>query len=67
MTRQLYYQQLKDNLLHYSQEVSEEKCFLLAAYSLQSDIGNYQVDKHTNSEYFDPREYFPAWVSHSFV
>lgn len=61
VTRQLYYQQLKDNLLNYSQEVSEEKCFLLASYSLQADIGNYSEEKH-DSKYFDPREYFPAWV-----
>ena len=62
MTRQLYYQQLKDNLLQYAQEVSEEQCFQLAAYSLQADLGNYQHDKHTTN-YFNPRDYFPAWVS----
>ena len=61
-TRQQYYLQLRDNLLHHSQLVSEEKCFLLAAYALQADHGDYNQTKHA-ANYFDPREYFPAWVS----
>ena len=68
ITRQLYYQQLKDNLLHHSQEVSEDKCFLLAAYSLQADTGNFIPNKHSGVKYFDAREYFPAWVSgHEYI
>ena len=61
-TRQLYYLQLRSNLLNYSQAVSEEKCFLLAAYALLTDYGKYDQDQH-QGDYFDPREYFPAWVS----
>jgi hypothetical protein len=63
VTRQQYYLQLKDNLLNHNQFVSEDKCFVLAGYALQADLGNYtQVSQDS---YFDPREYFPAWVSSS--
>ena len=62
VTRQQYYQQLRENLLNYSQLCSEEKCFLLAAYALQADQGNFHHTRH-QGHYFDPREYFPAWVS----
>jgi len=61
-TRLQYYLQLRDNLLHYNQSVSEEKCFLLAGLALQADFGNYNQDQHVGA-YFDPREFFPAWVS----
>lgn len=61
ITRQLYYLQLKDNLLHYNQLCTEEKCFLLAGYALQADHGNF-TPSMDNHQYFDPREYFPAWV-----
>ena len=68
VTRQQYYLQLRDNLLHHSQLVSEEKCFMLASYALQVDHGNR--GSHCPSPggampecYFDAREYFPAWVS----
>ncbi|CAD5122912.1 DgyrCDS11312 [Dimorphilus gyrociliatus] len=60
ITRQLYYEQLKDNLVNYSQRVTEEKCFILAAHALQADLGNSTAEMT-----FDPREYFPAWVVHS--
>ena len=59
----MYYQQLKDNLLNHSQLVSEDQCFVLAAHSLQADIGTYATAcKDGTSPAFDPREYFPAWV-----
>ena len=57
-----YYLQLRDNLLHYNQSVSEEKCFLLAGLALQADFGNFDQEQHVGA-YFDPREFFPAWVS----
>lgn len=60
ITRQLYYEQLKDNLVNYSQRVTEEKCFILAAHALQADRGNSTAEMT-----FDPREYFPAWVVNS--
>jgi len=61
-TRLQYYLQLRDNLLNYSQSVSEEKCFLLAGLALQADFGNFDQQRHIGA-YFDPREFFPAWVS----
>ena len=65
-TRLQYYLQLRDNLLHYSQSVSEEKCFLLAGLALQADFGPFNEDRHAGA-YFDPRELFPAWVSCSLL
>ena len=63
VTRQLYYEQLKANLLQQRQLVAEERCFLLAAYSLQADHGNYSAcHAEQQQPYFDAREYFPAWV-----
>ena len=61
-TRLQYYLQLRDNLLHYNQSVTEEKCFLLAGLALQADFGNFNQERH-HGAYFDPREFFPAWVS----
>ena len=61
-TRLQYYLQLRDNLLHYNQSVTEEKCFLLAGLALQADFGNFDQDRHVGA-YFDPREFFPSWVS----
>jgi len=65
-TRLQYYLQLRDNLLHYNQSVTEEKCFLLAGLALQADFGNFDHDRHIGA-YFDPREFFPAWVSQPVV
>jgi len=61
VTRHLYYLQLKENVLTYGHSWPEERWFQVAAYALQADYGNYTTaaDMH---EYFDPREYFPAWV-----
>ena len=63
VTRHLYYLQLKENVLNYRHLCSEERCFQLAAFALQADFGNYYPEKHQPGNYFDPREYFPAWVS----
>jgi len=65
-TRQQYYLQLKDNLIHYNHLCTDERCFLLAAYALQADHGTFNSDKHTD-HYFDPREYFPPWVRWTYV
>lgn len=62
VTRHLYYLQLKENLLHYNHVCSEGKCFQMVSYALQADLGNYSSEKHAEG-YFDPREYFPAWVT----
>lgn len=40
----------------------EEIYFLLAAYSLQADMGNYREKVHAG-KYFEPQAYFPQWVS----
>ena len=61
ITRHLYYLQLKDNVHNYGHVCTEEKCFQLVSYALQADNGNYVRCKH-GVQYFDPREYFPAWV-----
>lgn len=61
-TRLQYYLQLQENLLHYHQAITEEKCFLLASYALQADFGNFTASYHGNA-YFDPRNYFPSSVS----
>ncbi|CAE1284780.1 unnamed protein product [Acanthosepion pharaonis] len=62
VTRHLYYLQLKENVLNYRHLCSEERCFQLAAFALQADFGNYYPEKHQPGNYFDPREYFPAWM-----
>ena len=61
VTRHLYYLQLKDNVLNYHHGGLEEKCFQIAGYALQADYGNHQSAQDIEG-YFDPREYFPAWV-----
>jgi hypothetical protein len=50
-------------VLNYNHGSLEEKCFQIAGYALQADFGNYQSSV-VQDNYFDPREYFPAWVSH---
>lgn len=40
----------------------EEAYFLLAAFALQADLGNFKRNKHFG-KYFDPEAYFPPWVS----
>ena len=62
VTRHQYYLQLRDNLVTAAQVCGAERCFLLAAYALQADLGSYNAHKHART-YFEPREYFPAWVS----
>lgn len=61
VVRHHYYLQLRENVKNYSQAISEEKSFLLAALALQADLGNYDEEKHKN-RYFDIGSYFPSWV-----
>lgn len=62
VARQLYYCHLKEQVLMSRCNHKEEIYFLLAAYSLQADLGNYREKVHTG-KYFEPQAYFPQWVS----
>lgn len=53
--KQYYYLQLKENFLKYGFNYPDNRCFLLASYAIHSEETNWRA--------FDPREYFPAWVS----
>ncbi|XP_059552250.1 FERM domain-containing protein 6 isoform X7 [Myotis daubentonii] len=56
-----YYWHLKKQVLHSQCVLREEAYFLLAAFALQADLGNFKRDKH-QGKYFDPEAYFPSWV-----
>lgn len=62
VSRLHYYLQLRDNVVAYTQPISEEATFLLAAYALQADLGDFCEDQH-QGHYFDPNLFFPPWVS----
>ncbi|XP_078261515.1 FERM domain-containing protein 6 isoform X1 [Rhinoraja longicauda] len=59
--RHFYYCQLKEQVLHSHCTSKEEAYFLLTAYALQADLGNYKKNVHTGN-YFEPQDYFPQWV-----
>ncbi|XP_031408293.1 FERM domain-containing protein 1 isoform X2 [Meleagris gallopavo] len=61
VARQLYYCHLKEQVLMSRCNHKEEIYFLLAAYSLQADLGNYREEVHTG-KYFEPQAYFPQWI-----
>ncbi|KAL8610957.1 hypothetical protein ACOMHN_042573 [Nucella lapillus] len=61
VTRHLYYQQLRENVLKYDHLYNEEKCFQIVGFALQADFGNFLADKHSDG-YFNPLLYFPAWM-----
>uniref|UniRef100_A0A8C5IU25 FERM domain-containing protein n=1 Tax=Junco hyemalis TaxID=40217 RepID=A0A8C5IU25_JUNHY len=61
VARQLYYCHLKEQVLMSHCNHKEEIYFLLAAYSLQADLGNYREKVHTG-KYFEPQAYFPQWI-----
>ncbi|KAM9564392.1 FERM domain-containing protein 1 isoform 2-T4 [Guaruba guarouba] len=61
VARQLYYCHLKEQVLMSRCNHKEEIYFLLAAYSLQADLGNYREKVHTG-KYFEPQAYFPQWI-----
>ncbi|KFV96414.1 PREDICTED: FERM domain-containing protein 1, partial [Fulmarus glacialis] len=61
VARQLYYCHLKEQVLMSRCNHKEEIYFLLAAYSLQADLGNYKEKVHAG-KYFEPQAYFPQWI-----
>ncbi|XP_075002444.1 FERM domain-containing protein 1 isoform X2 [Calonectris borealis] len=61
VARQLYYCHLKEQVLMSRCNHKEEIYFLLAAYSLQADLGNYRENVHAG-KYFEPQAYFPQWI-----
>ncbi|XP_053477586.1 FERM domain-containing protein 6 [Ictalurus furcatus] len=61
MARYYYYWHLRKQVLQSQCVQREEAYFLLAAFALQADLGNYKRNKHFSS-YFQPESYFPSWV-----
>ncbi|XP_043553568.1 FERM domain-containing protein 6 isoform X1 [Chiloscyllium plagiosum] len=59
--RYYYYWHLRKQVLQSQCMLHEEAYFLLAAYALQADLGNYKRHKHYG-KYFEPEAYFPPWV-----
>ncbi|XP_074852309.1 FERM domain-containing protein 6 isoform X2 [Carettochelys insculpta] len=59
--RYYYYWHLRKQVLHSRCLLREEAYFLLAAFALQADLGNFKRNKHYG-KYFEPEAYFPAWV-----
>ncbi|XP_008562512.1 PREDICTED: FERM domain-containing protein 6-like, partial [Galeopterus variegatus] len=56
-----YYWHLRKQVLHSQCVLREEAYFLLAAFALQADLGNFKRNKHYG-KYFEPEAYFPSWV-----
>ncbi|KAL0178335.1 hypothetical protein M9458_027229, partial [Cirrhinus mrigala] len=52
MARYYYYWHLRKQ--------REEAYFLMAAFALQADLGNFKRNKHFGA-YFQPEAYFPSW------
>lgn len=61
IARYYYYWHLRKQVLHSQCVLREEAYFLLAAFALQADLGNFKRNKHCG-KYFEPEAYFPAWV-----
>ncbi|MGH0188287.1 UNVERIFIED_CONTAM: hypothetical protein FKN15_028811 [Acipenser sinensis] len=59
--RYYYYWHLRKQVLQSQCPQREEAYFLLAAFALQADLGNYKRNKHFG-KYFKPEDYFPPWV-----
>ncbi|XP_038612246.1 FERM domain-containing protein 6 isoform X2 [Tachyglossus aculeatus] len=59
--RYYYYWHLRKQVLHSQCVLREEAYFLLAAFALQADLGNFKRNKHCG-KYFEPEDYFPPWV-----
>ncbi|XP_066496609.1 FERM domain-containing protein 6 [Tiliqua scincoides] len=59
--RYYYYWHLRKQVLRSQCLLREEAYFLLAAFALQADLGNFKRNKHYG-KYFEPGSYFPAWV-----
>nr|XP_056708763.1 FERM domain-containing protein 1 isoform X1 [Euleptes europaea] len=61
VSRHYYYCNLRDQVLRSRCPNKEEIYFLLAAYGLQADVGDYQENLHSVN-YFQPQTYFPQWI-----
>ncbi|XP_064411243.1 FERM domain-containing protein 6-like [Latimeria chalumnae] len=59
--RHLYYCQMKEQVRKSQCVQKEEIYFLLAAYALQAELGNYKKKVHIG-KYFEPQDYFPQWI-----
>ncbi|XP_024292637.1 FERM domain-containing protein 6 [Oncorhynchus tshawytscha] len=59
--RYYYYWHLRKQVLLSQCIQREEAYFLLAAFALQADMGNFKRNKHFG-KYFEPEAYFPPWV-----
>ncbi|XP_063804478.1 FERM domain-containing protein 6 [Pseudophryne corroboree] len=59
--RYYYYWHLRKQVLLSQSIMREEAYFLLAAFALQADLGNFKRNKHYG-KYFEPEAYFPPWV-----
>ncbi|KAJ8341116.1 hypothetical protein SKAU_G00334070 [Synaphobranchus kaupii] len=59
--RYYYYWHLRKQVLLSQCVQREEAYFLLAAFALQADLGNFKRNKHFG-KYFEPEAYFPPWV-----
>lgn len=64
VARYYYYWHLRKQVLLSQCIQREEAYFLLAAFALQADLGNFKRNKHFG-KYFEPETYFPPWVSRS--
>lgn len=61
VARYYYYCHLREQVLRSRCAHKEEVYFLLAAYGLQTDMGDYQENLH-GGNYFEPQTYFPQWI-----
>ncbi|KAF7254355.1 FERM domain-containing protein 6 [Varanus komodoensis] len=61
VARHYYYCHLREQVLKSWCPDKEEVYFLLAAYGLQIDLGDYQENFHRGN-YFEPQTYFPQWI-----
>lgn len=59
--RHLYYCHLKEQVLRSQCTQKEEVYFLLAAYRLQADFGDFKQNE-PDGKYFEPQAYFPQWI-----
>ncbi len=62
VARYYYYWHLRKQVLQSQCIQREEAYFLMAAFALQADLGNFKRNKHFGA-YFQPEVYFPSWVS----
>ncbi|XP_073690999.1 FERM domain-containing protein 6 isoform X2 [Garra rufa] len=61
VARYYYYWHLRKQVLQSQCIQREEAYFLMAAFALQADLGNFKRNKHFGA-YFQPEAYFPSWV-----